>query len=136
MSSMVMLLLNFGAPMLHIVPQPVNWLGALLIVAGLAVSAWHSRMFERLGTNIDTFGEPGSFTKEGLFGRTRNPMYLGFLTALAGLTFILGSLSPIAILLVFFAMTQFWYIPTEERAMSRKFGDEYAEYQRTVPRWL
>jgi protein-S-isoprenylcysteine O-methyltransferase Ste14 len=136
MSSIVMLVLNFSVPMLHIVPQPVNWLGALLIAAGLAVSAWHSRMFERLETNIDTFGEPGRLTREGMFSRTRNPMYLGFLAALTGLAVVLGSLSPIAILLVFFAMTQFWYIPTEERAMSRKFGDEYAEYQLAVPRWL
>jgi protein-S-isoprenylcysteine O-methyltransferase Ste14 len=136
MSSMVMLGLNFSMPMVHIVPQPVNWFGALLIAAGLAVSAWHSRMFERLGTNIDTFGEPGRLTREGLFSRTRNPMYLGFLMALTGLAFVLGSLTPIAILLVFFAMTHFWYIPTEEKAMSSKFGTEYAEYQRAVPRWL
>jgi protein-S-isoprenylcysteine O-methyltransferase Ste14 len=136
MLSMVMLVLNFSVPLLRIVPQPMNWLGIVPIVAGLAISGWHSRMFERLGTNIDTFGEPGRLTREGLFSRTRNPMYLGFLAALTGLTFVLGSLSPVAILLVFFAMAQFWYVPTEEKAMSRKFGVEYAEYQRTVPRWI
>lgn len=136
MSALLMVALHFATPIVHVVPWPVNWLGFLMVVAGLAVANWHSRLFGRLGTNIDTFGEPGALTTEGLFRHTRNPMYLGMLTALVGLAIVLGSLAPVTVLLAFFLLLRLWYVPVEERAMAEKFGAEYAEYLSRVPRWL
>jgi protein-S-isoprenylcysteine O-methyltransferase Ste14 len=132
----VMVALHLNAPLARIVPQPFNWPGVLLVVGGIALSKWHASLFKRVGTNINTFGEPGQLTTEGLFRRTRNPMYLGMLIALLGLAWALGSLSPLLGPLVFFGMAQFWYIPLEERALVRKFGDAYGDYQRAVRRWL
>jgi protein-S-isoprenylcysteine O-methyltransferase Ste14 len=134
-SVIVMVVLHWRWPVLHWLPQPWSWAGAGLIVAGLAVAQWHARLFRRLGTNIQTFGEPGQLTTEGLFRRTRNPMYLGMLLALTGVAVVLGSLSPAVVVLVFFALMQTWYIPFEERAMAQRFGDAYAAYRRDVPRW-
>ena len=135
-SSLLMVALHFSMPIVHLVPQPVNWLGLGLLAAGLGIAYWHSALFLRIGTNIDTFLEPGVLTTEGLFSRTPNPMYLGFTVALIGIAIVLGSLSPLTALLGFFALMQLWYVPTEEKAMARKFGAEYAEYKRRVPRWL
>jgi protein-S-isoprenylcysteine O-methyltransferase Ste14 len=135
LSAMLMVVLHSWWPVLRWVPHPWNWGAAALIVAGLAIAQWHARLFRRLGTNIQTFGEPGQLATEGLFRRTRNPMYLGMLLALAGLALVLGSLSPLAVWLLFFALMQMWYVPFEERAMAQRFGDAYREYQRQVPRW-
>jgi protein-S-isoprenylcysteine O-methyltransferase Ste14 len=134
-SVVVMIVLHWRWPVLHWLPLPWTWAGAGLIVAGLALAQWHARLFRRLGTNIQTFGEPGQLTTEGLFRRTRNPMYLGMLLALTGVAVVLGSLSPGAVVLVFFVLMQAWYIPFEERAMAQRFGDAYAAYRRDVPRW-
>ncbi len=131
-----MLALHFTVPAAVWLPQPYNWFGTVLIVAGLGAASWHSRLFRRLGTNIDTFSPPGTLTTEGLFLRTRNPMYLGMLTALVGAASALGSLSPLVGPVGFFILAHYWYIPFEERAMSLKFSNEYMEYRRTVPRWL
>lgn len=132
----LMLALDRAMPVADWVPHPVNWIGLLPAGAGFGIASWHARLFRRTGTNIDTFGEPGKLTTDGLFRRTRNPMYLGMVICLAGMAFVLGSLSPLAGPLGFFLLAHTWYIPLEERAMSRKFGTAYAEYRHAVPRWL
>ncbi|MCA0175692.1 MAG: isoprenylcysteine carboxylmethyltransferase family protein [Proteobacteria bacterium] len=136
MSVGMMLLLHVAAPVVHLVPRPANWAGLALVVAGFGIANWHARLFRRIGTNINTFGEPGKLTQEGLFRRTRNPMYLGMLIFLVGVAFILGSSSPVIVPLGFFALANYWYIPIEETAMASKFGTEYIEYKQSVPRWL
>lgn len=136
MSAGLMWALHLTVPIMELVPQPFNWGGLLLIAAGLACANWHARLFRRIGTNINTFGEPGKLTTEGLFRRTRNPMYLGMILSLIGVACALGSLSPFAGPLAFFVLAEFWYVPLEEKAMAMKFGDEYVAYQQAVPRWL
>lgn len=136
MTAGMMFLLHVEVPIVQLVPRPANLAGIALVVAGVAIANWHARLFRRIGTNINTFGEPGKLTTEGLFRRTRNPMYLGMIVCLAGVACMLGSMSPIAGPLGFFILAHYWYIPLEEKAMALKFGNEYFEYQRSVPRWL
>ncbi len=136
MSVGMMFLLHVEVPIAQLLPQPINWAGFVLVVVGFGIANWHARLFRRIGTNINTFGEPGKLTTEGLFRRTRNPMYLGMTVLLTGVACILGSISTIAGPLAFFILANYWYIPLEERAMALKFGSEYSEYQRSVPRWL
>lgn len=113
-----------------------GWAGGVLVLAGLVVAQWHARLFRRIGTNINTFGEPGTLTTAGLFAHTRNPMYLGMLLALAGVALALGTLSPWLLVLQFFVLAQCWYIPLEERKLAARFGRQYADYCRDVRRWL
>ncbi len=135
-SAVAMLLLHLTIPIDTWLPQPYSFLGSVAIVTGLGIASWHSRLFRQLSTNIDTFGTPGQLTTEGLFSRTRNPMYLGFLMALVGVAFVLGTVSPLVGPAAFFGLAQYVYIPFEERAMALKFGEKYLEYQRSVSRWL
>ncbi len=132
----VMLALHRTVPVMGIVPSPFNWAGVVPIVAGLGLANWHARLFRRIGTNINTFGDPDKLTTEGFFGRSRNPMYLGMVACLVGTAVLLGSLTPWVGPVAFFVIASLWYIPLEERAMARRFGAAYAEYQRRVRRWL
>lgn len=131
----LMAALHQAWPLATWLPSPWNWLGLVPALGGLGMAQWHARMFRRVGTNINTFGEPGSLRTEGLFRRTRNPMYLGMLIALLGLAATLGSASALAGPLVFFVLAQGYYVPVEERAMALKFGAAYDDYRRRVPRW-
>lgn len=110
--------------------------GGVMVLAGLAMAQWHARLFKRIGTNINTFGEPGTLTTAGLFAHTRNPMYLGMLLARAGVGLGLGALSPWILVLHFFVLAQCWYIPLEERKLAARFGRQYADYCRDVRRWI
>ena len=123
-------------PLAQWLDTPYHWIGMLPLLAGLCISAWHARLFRRVGTNIDTFKEPGRLVTDGLFRRTRNPMYLGFVITLTGVALLMGSAMPWLIVLAFFVVTDLWYIRFEERAMLQKFGPTYVDYQANVRRWL
>lgn len=131
-----MVLLDIWMPLRLLWQPPLAYAGVPVIAAGIVIASWHARLFKRIGANIQTFGEPTRLTRAGLFGRTRNPMYLGFVLALAGLFVLLGSLSPLLGLLCYALLANFWYVPFEERAMLKRFGSEYTAYCREVRRWL
>jgi len=135
-SAAAMLLLHRLWPLAVLLPTPWNAAGLPLVAAGLAVASWHARLFRRIGTEINTFREPGQLVREGMFRFSRNPMYLGFAAALAGVALVLGSASPWLAWLTFVVLTDRWYIRVEEAAMQARFGDQYAAYRRAVRRWL
>jgi protein-S-isoprenylcysteine O-methyltransferase Ste14 len=123
-------------PGIHFLPAWTRWPGLALLLIGIAISAWHARLFRRRGTNIHTFRDPDVLVTEGMFRFTRNPMYLGFALALAGMAAILGSTTPFIVLALFIFLVDRWYIRLEERAMLRQFGDAYRSYRQQVRRWL
>ena len=72
----------------------------------------------------------------GPYTRVRNPMISAVGAVLLGEAIVLGS--P-AILIWFgaFALLNATYIPlAEEPGLMRRFGEEYEEYRRAVPRWI
>ena len=122
-------LVSFAAPWLL-------WCGAGLVVAGLAVSIAGKRQFQRVGTNVYTFEEPGQLVTDGPYRISRNPMYLGLVLAATGAALVSGTLSALVIAAVFAITVRCSYIAFEERAMRQQFGDSYEAYCRTVGRWL
>lgn len=131
-----MLLLHRAWPLAVWLSWPWTAPGVPLMLAGLGIANWHARLFRRAGTEINTFREPGRLVRDGLFRHSRNPIYLGFALALAGVALVLGSASPWLAWLCFVLLTDRWYIRFEEAALRRRFGEEYEAYRRQVRRWL
>jgi protein-S-isoprenylcysteine O-methyltransferase Ste14 len=123
-------------PVTTFIPYPYNLAGIAPLLAGLGIASWGSRKFARVGTNIKTFDEPDKLVTDGLFKYSRNPMYLGFVLALAGAAILLGSLPPFFVSLAFLVVADRWYIAFEETAMARKFGGEYEVYKQKTRRWI
>jgi protein-S-isoprenylcysteine O-methyltransferase Ste14 len=73
--------------------------------------------------------------KDGAFARIRHPLYGGSIFLYLSLVFSTLSLAALAIWIV---IAVFYNIIAayEERLLLEKYGDEYREYQRKVPRWL
>jgi protein-S-isoprenylcysteine O-methyltransferase Ste14 len=63
-------------------------------------------------------------------------MYLGFAVFLTGLAILLGTLVPFLGPIAFIIAADRWYIPFEEDALKRKFGEQYEAYQRATRRWI
>lgn len=131
-----MLVLHWRWPRPQLIPYPYHLVGVLPLLAGLALTSQGTTQFDRVGTNIKTFGEPDHFVTEGLFHVSRNPMYLGMVLALSGAAMLLGSLAVWLTVLTFFVVTDRWYIAFEEKVMQRKFGRRYTTYCAQVRRWL
>lgn len=133
----LMVLLHIVWPGSRLDLQPYTYfVGATFVAGGLALAALGSRQFSRVGTNIKTFNQPDVLVTDGVFRFSRNPMYLGFILALAGLGCLLGSASPFAIVVAFLIITDRWYIRFEERMMLKTFGEDYVTYKATTSRWV
>jgi len=94
--------------------------------------------FKKAATTLNPMTPDGasSLVTSGIFGISRNPIYLGFLLILTGWAVTLAH--PIAYLwlpLFVFFINRYQIIP-EEMALQRQFTDVYKNYQQQVRRWL
>lgn len=105
--------------------------GLALNLAGVAAVRSAKTTFNPLRPETAT-----ALVSTGLFGISRNPMYLGMLVLLAGWAVYLAAplalLGPVAFVVY---ITRFQIIP-EERALAQLFGERFAEYRARVRRWL
>ncbi|CAI8932768.1 methyltransferase family protein [Methylocaldum szegediense] len=120
-----------GFPSIHM-PS----LGIILMAVGATTSASALFQFRLLRTTFVPTDDPTALAKDGPYCWTRNPMYLGILTALMGLALFVGSLSMFIAPIGFFFVIDRHFIPYEENKLISLFAESYQEYQRRVPRWL
>lgn len=109
-----------------------------LAAIGLAVTIAGVSAFRRKGTTVNPL-DPNlstSIVSSGIYGFSRNPMYLGFLLTLAGWAVWLENAGSALLLLVFVAYMNVFQIKPEERILLAKFGGEYADYMARVRRWI
>jgi protein-S-isoprenylcysteine O-methyltransferase Ste14 len=111
-------------------------LALVALGAGLAFAGVIAFRDKRTTVNPLTPSASSSVVSGGVYRVSRNPMYLGFLLALAGWAVYLSNAGAALLLPAFIAyMTQFQIKP-EERALLAKFGSEFAQYMSRVRRWL
>jgi protein-S-isoprenylcysteine O-methyltransferase Ste14 len=73
---------------------------------------------------------------DGIYRRTRNPMYLGLSLILFGIAFAADSLWFLIVLTIaIFAVTKLAIEP-EERYLADLFGTPYRDYKSRVRRWF
>jgi protein-S-isoprenylcysteine O-methyltransferase Ste14 len=107
-----------------------------LIGGGIAVAGVFA--FRRHATTVNPMKPEAteSIVTAGIYGVTRNPMYLGLAVVLVGWAVYLANPAALLMVPVFVAyMTQFQIKP-EERALLAKFGSDFAAYMASVRRWI
>ena len=72
----------------------------------------------------------------GVYRISRNPMYVGFLVALAGWALYLSNLAALVFLPLFVVYMNRYQIEPEERYMRERFGDDFDRYVGQVRRWI
>jgi protein-S-isoprenylcysteine O-methyltransferase Ste14 len=119
------------------VPYPYNLSGIPLVLLGIRMAYSGKKLFKKVRTNINTFHEPDILVTEGLYEKTRNPIYLGFVIALLGVAFLSqGTVSSFLMVFLFILITDKWYIKYEETILKKKFGTDYIEYCKRTRRWI
>jgi len=111
--------------------------GAGVIVPGLVLVSWTIWLFGKIGRGTPApWDPPLHLVVNGPYRYVRNPMISGIVFILAGETLIFMSAGLLIWVAAFFTINAV-YIPfCEEPALERRFGDEYSEYRRNVPRWI
>ena len=130
-----------GLALQHICPLPhlPRWtgilLGALFAVPAIVLYVAALVALYRARTTILPEGRPRVLVLTGPFRRTRNPLYLALLLLYAGVALGTGALWSLALLPAVAVWLHYGPVRREERFLSQLFGEEYAGYCRTVPRW-
>lgn len=133
---MCLLAIVFPGPDVAGLPRYIA--AALLALAGGGIAASAGALFRKASTSTSPTRpeQATAVVSSGIYGFTRNPMYLGQVLVLLGLAVLLWSVGAVAGLLAFIGyMTKYQVLP-EERALEAKFGREYQEYKRRVRRWI
>jgi protein-S-isoprenylcysteine O-methyltransferase Ste14 len=112
-------------------------LGLALIAAGVALWTWTVRLFARIGKGTLAPWDPTRrLVVAGPYRYLRNPMISAVLCVLLGEATLFGSPALLVWFAAFFAINWVGFAVYEEPGLVRRFGDEYREYRRNVPRWL
>ena len=112
-------------------------LGLALIAAGFALWLWTVRLFARIGEGTLAPWDPTRrLVVAGPYWHLRNPMITGVVAVLAGEAALFGSLPLLIWGAAFFAINHVGFLIYEEPGLEKRFGEEYREFKRNVPRWL
>jgi protein-S-isoprenylcysteine O-methyltransferase Ste14 len=112
-------------------------LGAPLLAAGAAALGWCVWDFMTLGRGTPApIDPPKRLVIRGLYRHTRNPMYVGVLTILAGWTVMYQSRSLLLYAVAVGVCLHLFVVLYEEPHLRRTFGEEYEAYRARVSRWL
>ena len=114
-----------------------RWLGLIPLLLGLATYVWCVADFALAGRGTPApIDPPKELVVRGLYRVTRNPMYVGVLSVIAGVTWLFGS-APLAFYaFLVFVCFQCFVVGYEEPTLRRSFNGAYERYCAAVPRWL
>lgn len=111
--------------------------GIVICVVGLVLFIATIRMFIMIGNGTIMPWDP---TKKliavSLYSHVRNPMILSLIIILVGEAILFASYG-IALLATFnFVFNTIYFIFSEEPGLEKRFGEEYIDYKKNVPRWI
>jgi len=112
--------------------------GWVLMAAGVALyiaCAFWGFAIRGKGTPLP-LDPPKKLVVEGPYRVVRNPMYWSVLFVMLGEAALFHSVAMAELALAFFVGVNLFVLFFEEPSLRQKFGAEYEEYCRRVPRWL
>lgn len=111
--------------------------GGFLTVIGLFFWILSVRLIIKIGNGTIMPWDP---TKKlviaGLYMYVRNPMILSIIIIQIGEAFIFGSIGIGIMVIINFLTNTIFFIYSEEPGLIKRFGKEYVEYKKNVPRWI
>ena len=114
---------------------PVNLiLSILLVILGWLIANWTVKIQYALGKGTPIpFIATRKLVIQGPYRYCRNPMTLGTIMVYLGIAVWLGSLSGLALALVYPVGILIYIKLIEEKELEGRFGSEYAEYKKRTP---
>jgi protein-S-isoprenylcysteine O-methyltransferase Ste14 len=108
----------------------------MLAAGGFFIIAIGTRSFAAASTNVPPTLPTTALVVDGIYRRTRNPLYLGMTLVYLGLGVAAGSLWAIGLVLPLLWVINVGVVNREERYLERKFGDAYRAYKARARRWI
>jgi protein-S-isoprenylcysteine O-methyltransferase Ste14 len=117
-------------------PSALRITGAAIAIAGVGLAIHVAKVFRNRSTAIEPWKPSSALITEGVYGWTRNPIYLGFCLVNFGIGMAADS-----VWMMLSCLPGAWgvyviAIAREESYLERRFGNEYLQYKQRVRRWL
>jgi len=110
--------------------------GAALVAFAVVIVASCRRAFIERGTHPNPYTPTKAIVTNGVYGLSRNPIYVAFLLIVLSFVLFANSLWFIGSAILTFLLLQFGVVKREEEYLHEKFGAEYDEYCQRVRRWV
>ena len=105
-------------------------LAALVLVGGALTG------FRRAGTPAEPWHPSTAIVTDGVYGYTRNPMYVAMALFYGAIMVAVDSLITLLFLVPLLIVVHYGVVLREERYLERKFGDAYRHSKSAVRRWI
>lgn len=110
--------------------------GIILIMVGVAIVGLTRREFVRHAQPTDPGYPTNKIISTGVFSISRNPLYLGGVLSLAGISLAFHLIWGLILLIPSLVVCHIILIVPEESYLADRFGKEYREYTGKVHRWV
>ncbi|MCK5700959.1 MAG: isoprenylcysteine carboxylmethyltransferase family protein [Cyclobacteriaceae bacterium] len=126
-----------GIP-IHKVPLLLNIVaGSVVLILGLILFFKSVILLAKIGQGtLAPWNPTKKIVVKGIYRHVRNPMIIGVNLILLGQAFLIQSGNILLWALIFILMNHLYFIFKEEPALRKRYGREYKEYCKNVPRWL
>jgi len=111
--------------------------GSVIAIAGLIVSIMAVRLFILIGNGTIMPWDPTrKLIIVGLYRHVRNPMILGLIVTQMGEALLFASYGVAILAILIFIINTIYVMYSEEPGLEKRFGQEYLDYKKNVPRWI
>lgn len=116
-----------------------GWLiiGAVFILLGLYMFYGAIKLFNRVGEgSLAPWNPTRRLVVNGIYRHVRNPMIGSLLAVILGESIFFQSASLFIYGVIVFVVNHIYFSLSEEPGLIKRFGDEYIDYRKNVPRWI
>jgi protein-S-isoprenylcysteine O-methyltransferase Ste14 len=113
-----------------------EWLGKAMVLAGALLMAGSAGQMILHRTTVIPRRDPSALVTTGLFGWSRNPIYLADAIILTGAILWLDAILALPLLGVFVWLIQTRFILDEEARLTAAFGPEFDLWAARTRRWF
>ncbi len=108
-----------------------------LLSLGFFLVIWTMRLFAAVGKGSPAPWDPiDKLIITGPYAYVRNPMLSGVFCLLFGEALFFQSKALLIYALIFILINAIYFPLSEEKELLKRYGEDYAEYKRNVPRFL
>lgn len=109
-------------------------LSGILIVPGSIFLIWSIKAQREIGKGTPMpLMATQKLVVQGPYSYCRNPLFFGLINLFFGVSIILGSTSSLVMVMGFSVIVLLYAKFIEEKALEKKFGDEYMIYKKATP---